>query len=89
MGQKIVGWFAILVGLVLVSHNVLVIRAILGRDSLVATEYPLVALRGVLAAGGAVLVYFGLARLRRPRPPVVRKDSAGRPDAGRDRDRSS
>ena len=82
MGQKIVGWFAILVGLVLVTYNVYVILEILGRDPLVVADYVLAAFRGVMAAGGGALVYFGLGRLKRPWPPSRgrgpgEKDAAG------------
>jgi len=80
--KTVVGWSAVLAGLVLVVHGAFVIQHILEAESLATGDYVRIGLRVVMILAGLTLVIFGLVRLkRREMPSQVRKPVAHLPGA--------
>jgi hypothetical protein len=80
--RTVVGWFAILAGLVLTVHGIFVIQHTVETESLTTGDYVRIGLRVLMALAGLVLIIFGLVRLKRRDPPrQVRKPLAHLPGA--------
>ena len=80
MLRKVVGWFAVLAGLLLaVDMGDKVYRKV-AAGGLGGPEYVQVAMGSILALGGLVLVVFGLRRLRRREAPVRKAEDEASQD---------
>ena len=66
MTRKLVGWFAVVAGVLLGVHMGYRIRDLLRAGGLTAVQYVQTAMLAVLMLAGVALVVFGLRRLRRP-----------------------
>lgn len=68
MARKVVGWFAVVAGLLLAVHMGYKVVDVVQAGSLTAQGWARIVIAGLLAGTGGVVVVFGLRRLQKKGP---------------------